>query len=140
MGIPYHGALPLHKLALAFRETEGTRGRLATGGMGCIYKTIQLHRASKVDALTSKVDALTCPSCHTDSPHRQVIFDVAASKPFPVLPCVFHFTGNVFSTGKQHLAPLELIFAFFYGMLSIFQWSGEWFTISVRLLRRFMRR
>ena len=32
---------------------------------------------------------------------------------------VFHFTGNVFSTGKQPLAPLELTFAFFYGMLTI---------------------
>ena len=46
----------------------------------------------------------------------------------------------VFSTGKQPSAPLELIFFFFYGMLSIFKRSGEGFTISVRLLHRFKRR
>ena len=46
----------------------------------------------------------------------------------------------MFSTGKQPLAPLELIFSFFYGMLSIFEWSGKGFTISMRLLHRFKRR
>ena len=34
----------------------------------------------------------------------------------PHFTYVFHFTGNVFSPGKQPVAPLELIFAFFYGI------------------------
>ena len=50
--------------------------------------------------------------------------------------CVFHAhamhachtilrgPGTVFSTGKQPLAPLELTFAFFYGMLTIL--AMEW--------------
>ena len=37
----------------------------------------------------------------------------------PHFTCVFHFAGNVFSPGKQPLTPLELMFAFFHGMLTI---------------------
>ena len=76
-----------------------------------------------------------------NSPHAKSVFDsyvTAFSNAFPILR--FSFYGEVFSAGKQPLAPFELIFALFYGMLSIFQWSGEGFTISVRLLYSFKRR
>ena len=52
-------------------------------------------------------------------PHRLKSYVAAFPNAFPILPYVFHFTGIVFSTGKHPLAPLELILAFFYGMLSI---------------------
>ena len=55
-----------------------------------------------------------------DSPHKRVVFNGATSNRFT---CKTYgekgIAGKVFSTGKQPLAPLELIFFFFYGMLSI---------------------
>ena len=49
--------------------------------------------------------------------------------------------GMVFSTGKQPLAPLEFIFfLFLWHVEHLTYWSGEGFTISVRLLHRFKRR
>ena len=52
-------------------------------------------------------------------PHRLRSIVTAFSNAPPHFTYVFHFTGNVFSTGKQPLAPFELIFAVFYGMLTI---------------------
>ena len=80
-------------------------------------------------------------ACEPILPHERVVFNGATSNPFTHKAYGEKgIAGNMFSTGKQPLAPLELIFSFFYGMLSIFQWSGEGFIISVLSCRKHVPR
>ena len=61
------------------------------------------------------------------SPQTKSVFDsynAAFPNAFPIFPYVFHFTANVFSTGKQSLAPLELIICLF--LWHVEHLSMEW--------------